>query len=168
MVTTEPRITLEQIAILDHTECRASVRGHYCGDSPAMQGLVALGLMESAGRVSFVPDEYFRLTPAGHALIRRVNRTKVFEVCEADCVAAESWDQAVAFYLQVTDCLREEIYQDPRQKSAADMRTERRIDCDDPPDADGELPSRPLLESLASDLLNPRVQVPYLFSTTEW
>jgi hypothetical protein len=36
-----------------------------------MQKLVLMGLMESAGRVSFVPDEYFRLTPSGRDFLRK-------------------------------------------------------------------------------------------------
>lgn len=54
----------EQLAILDHTAHRAAY-GLYCGDSPDMQKLVADGLMVSAGRKSFVPDEYFRMTSKG-------------------------------------------------------------------------------------------------------
>jgi hypothetical protein len=54
----------EQLSILDHTINRAC-RGMYCGDSPDMQSLVERGLMEFAGRVSFVPDPYFRITAAG-------------------------------------------------------------------------------------------------------
>lgn len=50
--------------ILDHTINRASC-GLYCGDSPDMQSLVHAGLMEFAGRKSFVPDPYFRVTAAG-------------------------------------------------------------------------------------------------------
>jgi hypothetical protein len=57
-------LTGEHLAILDHTVQRAA-RGLFCGDSPAMQDLVAAGLMESAGRVAWCPDEYFRITAAG-------------------------------------------------------------------------------------------------------
>lgn len=57
-------LTSQQLEILDHTVQRAS-RGLFCGDFPAMQELVAAGLMESAGRVAWCPDEYFRITPAG-------------------------------------------------------------------------------------------------------
>lgn len=57
-------LNAEQRAIMEHTQARAA-GGFYCGDSPDMQQLVKLGLMESAGHKSFVPDEYFRLTSAG-------------------------------------------------------------------------------------------------------
>jgi hypothetical protein len=62
----------EQLAILDHTAHRAA-GGFYCGDSPDMQALVAAGLMESAGRKSFVPDEYFRMTGKGREALRSAN-----------------------------------------------------------------------------------------------
>ena len=62
-------MTQEQIAIMEHTACRAA-QGMYCGDSPEMQGLVQAGLMESAGRKSFVMDEYFRLTAKGREYLR--------------------------------------------------------------------------------------------------
>lgn len=57
-------LSQEQREILDHTLHLAS-RGLFCGDSPAMQELVAAGWMASAGRVSWCPDEYFRITAAG-------------------------------------------------------------------------------------------------------
>lgn len=61
-------LTREQIAMLHHTEHSAS-GGLYCGGGKAMAALVAAGLMESAGRKAFVPDDYFRITAAGrHAL----------------------------------------------------------------------------------------------------
>lgn len=57
-------MTREQFDILEHTRDRAA--GHlYCGDSKAMTELVAAGLMEFAGRKSFVPDSYFTLTRKG-------------------------------------------------------------------------------------------------------
>jgi len=62
----------EQIAILDHTAHRAA-GGYYCGDSPDMQALVAAGIMVSAGRKSFVPDEYFRMTGKGREALRTAN-----------------------------------------------------------------------------------------------
>ena len=64
-------LTREQISILRHTKYRASA-GAYCGDSPDMQVLVRLGLMESLGKVSWCPDEYFGLTEAGHAKVREL------------------------------------------------------------------------------------------------
>jgi len=62
----------EQIAILHHTE-HVAAGGYYCGDSKDMAALVAAGLMESAGRKSFVPDEYFRITGAGRRALRAEN-----------------------------------------------------------------------------------------------
>ena len=58
--------TKRQYGILDHTINRAT-RGLFCGDCSVMQSLVAAGMMESAGRVSWCPDEYFRITPSGRA-----------------------------------------------------------------------------------------------------
>lgn len=54
----------EQIEILDHTMHRAA-GGLYCGGGKDMDALVAAGLMEYAGRKSFVPDPYYRVTGAG-------------------------------------------------------------------------------------------------------
>jgi len=62
------KLTKEQIDILDHTMHRAA-SGFFCGDSPDMQGLVAAGLMESAGRKSFVPEGYFRITEKGRVAL---------------------------------------------------------------------------------------------------
>ena len=62
------KLDKEQVAIMEHTAWRAA-RGLYCGDSQEMQGLVQAGLMESAGRKSFVVDEYFRLTQAGREFL---------------------------------------------------------------------------------------------------
>lgn len=59
----------EHIAILDHTAHTATC-GLYCGDSPEMQDLVKAGLMEFAGKKSFVPDPYFRITKAGKGHIK--------------------------------------------------------------------------------------------------
>lgn len=57
-------MTREQIEILDHTLHRTA-RGYFCGDSPAMQALVAVGYMALAGKPSWCPDPYFRITAAG-------------------------------------------------------------------------------------------------------
>lgn len=62
-------LTNEQIAILEHTMRRAP-GGLYCGDSKDMRVLVIKGFMTSAGRKSFVPDEYFRITKKGCAAVR--------------------------------------------------------------------------------------------------
>jgi len=40
-----------------------------------MDVLVARGLMQSAGRKSFVPDEYFRITAAGRTALQQPNAT---------------------------------------------------------------------------------------------
>lgn len=64
----------EQIGILDHTLHRAA-GGLYCGDGKDMQALVAAGLMVSAGRKSFVPDEYFRITEAGRRVYLNGGKT---------------------------------------------------------------------------------------------
>lgn len=58
------KLTKEQIAILDHTIHHAA-GGLYCGGGKGMDALVSVGLMISAGRKSFVPDEYFRITDDG-------------------------------------------------------------------------------------------------------
>ncbi len=62
-------LSKEEKSILTHTR-DAAPAGRFCGDSPEMQHLVSLGLMESAGRLSFVPDEYFRLTAEGQRAVR--------------------------------------------------------------------------------------------------
>lgn len=62
-------LTHEHIDIMEHTRDRAA-GGFYCGDSSAMQELVAEGLMVSAGRKSFVPDPYFQLTRKGREVLR--------------------------------------------------------------------------------------------------
>lgn len=65
-------LTREQRAILHHTVHRAA-GGFYCGGGPDMDVLVARGLMQSAGRKSFVPDEYFRITAAGRTALQSPN-----------------------------------------------------------------------------------------------
>ena len=62
-------LTNEQRDILHHTEHRAA-GGLYCGGGKDMDELVKEGLMQSAGRKSFVPDEYFRITSKGRAALR--------------------------------------------------------------------------------------------------
>jgi len=63
------KLNREQFDILDHTEHRAA-NGLFCGDTPDMQILVQNGLMVSAGRKSFVPDAYFRITGKGREALR--------------------------------------------------------------------------------------------------
>ena len=70
-----PALTREQISILDHTEHRAA-RGLYCGGGPEMDALVAAGLMQSAGRVAWCPDEYFRITGKGRTALRNAQNDR--------------------------------------------------------------------------------------------
>ncbi len=65
-------LTREERDILWHTEHRAA-GGLYCGGGKTMDGLVASGLMQFAGRKSFVPDDYFRITSAGREALRQVS-----------------------------------------------------------------------------------------------
>ena len=78
-------LSREQLSILDHTEHRAA-GGYYCGGGKDMDALVAAGLMEYAGRKSFVPDPYYKITSAGRAALRAQNtershgaKTKTYE-----------------------------------------------------------------------------------------
>lgn len=66
-------LTNEQYEILHHTEHRAA-GGLYCGGGKAMDDLVARGLMQCAGRKSFVPDAYYRITAAGRTMLRNRNQ----------------------------------------------------------------------------------------------
>ncbi len=68
-------LTAEQISILRHTRDRAA-NGNYCGDSEDMQALVDAGLMEFAGRVPGVPDDYFRMTPAGKRMLQTIETSE--------------------------------------------------------------------------------------------
>jgi hypothetical protein len=70
-------LSTEQRDILYHTEHRAA-GGLYCGGGKDMNALVAAGLMESAGRKSFVPDEYFRITGAGRRALRQAECSHKF------------------------------------------------------------------------------------------
>jgi hypothetical protein len=63
------KLTNDQYEILHHTEHRAA-GGLYCGGGSEMDELVALGLMSEAGRKSFVPDPYYRITSAGRSALR--------------------------------------------------------------------------------------------------
>ncbi len=87
----------EHADIMQHTRDNAA-GGFYCGDSPAMQELVAAGLMAYAGRKSFAPDPYFQLTRAGRTALRawidaqppppkpkRRRQTEAFEGWRAYC-----------------------------------------------------------------------------------
>lgn len=64
-------LSLEERAILIHTRER-DPDGRHCGDSEAIRRLVALRLMKSLGRGSWIPEEYFRLTTAGNLLLKHV------------------------------------------------------------------------------------------------
>lgn len=61
------KLTNEQFEILDHTLNRAA-RRMFCGDSEDMRILVEKGLMKSAGKAPFCPDEYFTITKKGEEL----------------------------------------------------------------------------------------------------
>ena len=63
------KLNKEQIEILNHAAYKAA-NGFYCGDSPDMRQLVMEGLMVSAGRKSFVPDEYFSITKKGREILK--------------------------------------------------------------------------------------------------
>ena len=67
----EPKLTKEQASILDHT-VHGAAGGLYCGGGRDMDVLVAYGFMVSAGRKSFVPDEYFRITNSGMEALRAI------------------------------------------------------------------------------------------------
>lgn len=68
----------EQIEIMKHTSGH-SANGLYCGDSPDMQELVKMGMMESMGKKSFVHDEYFRLTAKGKVELLGILRKGTFK-----------------------------------------------------------------------------------------
>lgn len=55
----------EQKAIIEHT----IKNGLFCGGSKDMDGLCEAGLMEYAGKKSFVPDPYYRVTTKGKNVI---------------------------------------------------------------------------------------------------
>jgi len=60
-------LTRHERDILWHTEHRAA-GGLYCGEIP--ESLITDGLMEYAGRKSFVPDPYYRITSKGRKALR--------------------------------------------------------------------------------------------------
>lgn len=55
----------EQISILQH----ANKNDRYCGGSKDMTILCENKLMEYIGRLSFVPDPYYKITEKGKSLI---------------------------------------------------------------------------------------------------
>lgn len=55
----------EQKEIIEHT----IKNGIFCGESMAMDELCDEGLMEFAGKKSFVPDKYYRVTRKGKQAI---------------------------------------------------------------------------------------------------
>lgn len=57
----EVELNNEQKEILKHTVDN----GLFCGGSKDMDILCDLGLMEYAGKKSFVPDPYYRITKKG-------------------------------------------------------------------------------------------------------
>lgn len=74
-------MTKEQFEILDHTANRAA-GGRFCGGSDAMNELVADGLMQSIGKASWCPDEFYAMTVKGAAAysVEKASRQKVVEV----------------------------------------------------------------------------------------
>jgi len=66
----EKPLTINQIAILDHTLHRAA-GGYYCGNSGDMKILVKLGLMCLSGTKSGCMDEYFTITERGRKRFSR-------------------------------------------------------------------------------------------------
>lgn len=54
----------EHLGILRHTS-RVSANGLFCGNSKEMEELCKEGLMKSAGKKLFVPEEYFAITRKG-------------------------------------------------------------------------------------------------------
>jgi hypothetical protein len=67
------QLTREHFEILDHTLKRAPA-GRYCGGSTAMSQLVECGLMQSAGRAQWCPDEFFTITGYGQQVHGEVVR----------------------------------------------------------------------------------------------
>lgn len=57
-------LSKKQLEILDHTANRAA-QGLYCGGGSDMDELVRLEMMQFAGKKSFVPDPYYRITEKG-------------------------------------------------------------------------------------------------------
>lgn len=55
----------EQKAIIEHT----IKNGLFCGDSPDMEALLTLGLIEYAGKKSYVSDVYYNVTRAGREAV---------------------------------------------------------------------------------------------------
>lgn len=62
-------LSKEQIQVLEHTIYQAA-GGLYCGEDDDVKTLCKLGMMEPAGRKSFVPDPYFRVTNLGREYLR--------------------------------------------------------------------------------------------------
>ncbi|MHA1757234.1 MAG: hypothetical protein ACTSVV_10725 [Promethearchaeota archaeon] len=57
----DTKLNKEQIAILEHT----LKNGRYCGDSEDMNELCKKGLMKYIGRLTMIPDGYYRITREG-------------------------------------------------------------------------------------------------------
>lgn len=65
-----PTLTTSQLETLRHTQRNQL----FCGEDRNVLDCVAMGLMEFAGRKSFVPDRYFRLTDAGRQALAQYAR----------------------------------------------------------------------------------------------
>lgn len=68
----------EQVEILKHAN-RAESRGQFVGESPEMDGLVAIGLMKDIGKPSWCPDTFYEITDAGRHYLQNVELS-----CEAE------------------------------------------------------------------------------------
>ena len=68
-------LTDKQLEILDHMIHRAS-QGLYCGASEDMDILLDAGLVEYAGKKSFVPDKYYRITSKGREILKNYDNTR--------------------------------------------------------------------------------------------
>lgn len=66
-------LTKAELEILDHTLHRAA-NNLFCGEPDEMISLVNAGLMEFAGKKSFVPDPYYRITAAGRNALRELSK----------------------------------------------------------------------------------------------
>jgi hypothetical protein len=66
-------INNEQKAILKHAN---NNNGLYCGGSQTMDSLCKLDLMEYAGKKTFVPDPYYKITGKGKNILNEEHHSK--------------------------------------------------------------------------------------------
>lgn len=62
------KLSNEHLGILKHT---ISGNRLFCGNSKEMEELCKEGLMESVGKKSFVPEEYFTITRKGIEVLNK-------------------------------------------------------------------------------------------------